>query len=387
MRNPIVLLLAVSAILVSCGTRTGSSAIPVEDSESKMFLDDMTGGRTYLMLDDSSLDAVVTGMDKVMVDDGKLFISFYSSVYRGDWGEGILELAVFDTDGRFLNKVGRKGRARNEINRMESWCLDTQNKEIVIIDSDYSIKRYAYDGTFVSSVSIDGYVPLWDVMFCNGRLYSSMLMPNQVADDLLELKDGGTYVPLMTPRVSMQEMGPFSNGGGIGSTQQIVDPGLESFYHLRLFDNVLYRIHDSKAEPCGSFDFIKTVEENQKDFYYSAELLNSRPAATFETDSKFIVKTQEVNSDRMLTGIVYYVYDKSAEKCTRYIAEYNRDYGMITNRFNIVGVMGDVIITRATPEGARYILENAADKVPQSDLEMLMMLAERENEALIFHHP
>lgn len=386
MRNPIVLSLAVSAILVSCGTRKGSSAIPIEDSESKIFLDEMTGGRTYLMLDDSSLDAVVTGMDKVMVDDGKLFISFYSSVYRGDWGEGILELAVFDTDGRFLNKVGRKGRARNEINRMESWCLDTQNKEIVIIDSDYSIKRYAYDGTFVSSVSIDGYVPLWDVMFCNGRLYSSMLMPNQVADDLLELKDGGTYVPLMTPRASMQEMGPFSNGGGIGSTQQIVDPGLESFCHLRLFDNVLYRVEEDKVEPCGSFDFIVPVDE-KSEVSYSGAILNSRPAGTYETGSKFIIKTYETNEDRMITGLVNYVYDKSTQKCTCYKAEYNQNVGMISNHFKIVGVTGDVVITRATPEGARYILENAADKVPQSDLEMLKVLADRENEAIIFHHP
>ena len=387
MKKSIVLLWAVSALFVSCGTRDGSSAIPVENAESKIFLDDMTGGRTYLMLDDSSLDAVVGDIDKVMVDDGKLFILHNPASNSFEYEERP-EISVFDMDGKFLNKIGRKGRARNEYQNIRSWCLDTRRKEVVIVDASFTlIKRYTYDGNFVSSVSIEEYVPLWGVMFSNGKLYANMLMPNKVADDIIELKDDGTVVPLLEARTIMQDTGPFSGGGGIGATQQIFDPNLESFHHLRLFDNVLYRIHDAKVEPCGVFDFITPVEENQKDTYSSMELLNTRPAATFETNSKFIVKTQEVNDDRMLTGIVYYVYDKSAEKCTRYKAEYNRDYGMITNRFSIVGVTGDVIITKATPEGARYILDNVADKVPQSDLQMLKVLAERENNALIFHRP
>lgn len=387
MKRSIVLSMAVSVLLVSCVSKKDTSVIPIEDAQSKMFLDDMKGGRTYLMLDDSSLDAVVTSMDEVMVDDGKIFISYYSSVYRGDWGEGVLELAVFDTDGRFLNKVGRIGRARNEINRLEFWCLDTQKKEVVIVDSDYSIKRFAYDGTFVSSFSFEGYVPLWDVMYCNGSLYANMLMPNQVADDLIEIRDDGTYHSLMTPRANMQEMGPFSNGGGIGSTQQTMDPGLESFYHLRLFDNVLYRIKKDKVEQCGSFDFIVPVDENEKDVSYSGDMLNTRPAGTYETGSKFIIKTYENNSDRMITALVHYVYDKSTQKCTRYWAEYDQNAGWISNHFKIVGVMGDAVITRATPSGARYILENAADNIPQSDLQMLKVIADRENEALIIHRP
>lgn len=228
---------------------------------------------------------------------------------------------------------------------------------------------------------------MWDVMFCNGNLYASMLLPNQVADDIIELKYDGTFVPLLEARANMQDAGMFPQGGGIGPTHQVLDPNLESFFHLRLFDNVLYRIHDSKVEACGSFDFINSVEENQKDIYSSGDLLNTRPASTIETNSKFIVQIYEVNNDRMVTGLVHYVYDKSTKKCTRYNAEYNRDMGMIMNRFSIVGVMGDAIITIATPEGARYILENVSDKVPQSDIEKLMVLAERDNPALIIHRP
>ena len=76
MKRSIVLSMAVSVLLVSCVSKKDTSVIPIEDAQSKMFLDDMKGGRTYLMLDDSSLDAVVTSMDEVMVDDGKIFISY-----------------------------------------------------------------------------------------------------------------------------------------------------------------------------------------------------------------------------------------------------------------------------------------------------------------------
>lgn len=385
MKRSIVLLWAVSALLVSCGTRDGSSAIPVEDAQSKHFLDEYTGGRTYLMFDDRSLDADVNGIEDVRIDDGKVFV-MYRPASNGIFNV-VDELSVFDMDGRFLNKIGLRGRGRNEYMSIISWCIDAQNKQVLIVDSDNTIKRYAYDGTYISSVSFDELVPISSVMICGGRLYANMLVPNHVADDIIELKEDGTYVPLMDGREIMQDMGPFEGSlSGIGPTKQLFDPGLESFYHLRVYDDVLYRINDGQVQPCGRFDFIKRVEEDEEEFYFSRELLYSRPLLSIETADKFMIKIREVTDD-MVSGYVHYVYDKSTQKCKRYKSGYDRNVGTIINNFDIVGITGDVIITRATPEGARYILENAADKVPQSDLEKLKVLAERENEALIFHHP
>ena len=387
MKRSIVLLWIVSSLLVSCATKNDSSVIPVTDAESISFLDEMTGGRTYVLLEESSIDAVVLDIDKVMVDDGKLFIQHSPSSSSFNFEENV-EISVFDMDGRFLNKIGRKGRARNEYVNLETWCLDTRRKEVVIVDSDFkTMKRYTYDGTFVSSVTLKEYAPMWNLMYVNGKLYANMLLPNKVADDIIVFKDDGSFVPLMTPRANMLELGPFSGGGGMGNIRQIINPSLESFYHLRLYDNVLYRIQDDKAHPCGSFDFIQTVDENDKDFYLATDLLIGRPEKCLETGSKFIFHCLEVNSDRMLVGEVYYVYDKSTQKCTRYKAVYDDNVGTISHRFNIVGIDGETIITRATPDGARYILKNLADKVPQSDLQILQKLAERENEALIFFHP
>ena len=387
MKRSIVLLWAVSALLVSCGTRDGSSAIPVEDAQSKHFLDEYTGGRTYLMFDDKLLEADVNGIEDVRIDDGKVFV-MYRPASNDFIFDVIDELSVFDMNGRFLNKIGHRGRGRNEYQSIKSWCIDAQKKQVILVDGDNTIKRYAYDGTYISSTSFEDLVPLSGVMICNGKSYANMLVPNHVADDIIELKEDGTYVPLMDGREIMQDMGPFEGSlSGIGPTKQLFDPGLESFYHLRVYDDVLYRINDGQVQPCGRFDFIKRVEEDEEEFYFSRELLYSRPLVSVETTDKFVIKFREVNSDNMVSGYVHYVYDKSTQKCKRYKSGYDRNVGTIINNFDIVGITGDIIITRATPEGARYILENAADKVPQSVLEKLKVLAERENEALIFHRP
>lgn len=62
---------------VSCGKGKSIQAIPIEDVEDTYFLDEIADSRSYVLLDDSSLDAIV-----------------------------------------------EKGRARNEFLRIRSWCIE-----------------------------------------------------------------------------------------------------------------------------------------------------------------------------------------------------------------------------------------------------------------------
>ena len=86
----------------------------------------------------------------------------------------------------------------------------------------------------------------------------------------------------------------------------------------------------------------------------------------------------------MISAYLYYLYDKSKKECTLYRLD-SSTANTIANRFDIVGVTGNTIISKATPDGARFILDQAADKIPQSDLEMMEQLAERQNSSLILH--
>lgn len=138
---------AISA-LMGCKEKTREvPVIPVEYSDTKNFLDVMADKRTYILLDDKSLDATVSEIYKVMIDDGKLFISYYAGT--GPYNED-KNISVFDMEGQFINKISRVGRARNEYVRLESWCLDTDLKQVIINDAFNSLKRFSYDNEYVS---------------------------------------------------------------------------------------------------------------------------------------------------------------------------------------------------------------------------------------------
>ena len=103
-------------------------------------------------------------------------------------------------------------------------------------DAFNSIKRFSYDNEYVSSLPLGDY-DVWNVMYVNGHVYGGMLMPNDKADDIVEIKDDGTVIPLLPFRGLYDDN--FSMGGGIGSSRQYMANDLKEFYHLRLFDNIL----------------------------------------------------------------------------------------------------------------------------------------------------
>ena len=137
---------------VSCGKCKSVHSIPVEEVENTYFLDEIADSYSYVLLDDSSLDAIVGDITQVMVDDGLIFVSHVPNA-KGNTIDQII--SVYDKDGRFLNKIGQKGRARNEFLRIRSWCIDKDSKEVLMYDLDaYAIKKYTYDGTFITQTSI-----------------------------------------------------------------------------------------------------------------------------------------------------------------------------------------------------------------------------------------
>ena len=69
-------------------------------------------------------------------------------------------IKVFDSTGRYLNNIGRMGRARNEFLFIGEWTIDPYRNQVLIINSNgyYSnitIKRYDYQGNFISQTETD----------------------------------------------------------------------------------------------------------------------------------------------------------------------------------------------------------------------------------------
>ena len=137
--------------LVSCNKKL--SSIPVQEVQDKHFVDALSDSYTYLVLDDSSVDAILGEITEVLVDDDLIFISHIP--HAGGSYLTDQELSVYDKNGKYLRRIGRKGRAQNEYLYLTSWALDKANKEVYMFDRSTSvIKKFSYQGEYISKIDL-----------------------------------------------------------------------------------------------------------------------------------------------------------------------------------------------------------------------------------------
>lgn len=362
-----IALLVIVIVVASCGKGKSMQAIPVEEVEDTYFLDEIADSRSYVLLDDSSLDAIVGDITQVMVDDGLIFVSHVPNA-KGNTIDQII--SVYDKEGRFLNKIGQKGRARNEFLRIRSWCIDKDSKEVLMYDLDaYAIKKYTYDGTFITQTSIPKEIDLMKLFLTDKRMYVQSMVPNDVSDDFMELREDGSYTPLLPMRQMATD-----EGWRVGIVSHFRDQDLKEFYHLRAFDNTLYRISDGKADSCGYFEFIDVPPANKlENLTFDYLITLKQPNECYETPAYFVASEFEAAD---------YVYQKPTGKCTCY----RYDIAKLPYRRKIVGVAGDVLIAGVSASDAQIALKEHTELIPEHDKVMLEAVAGRENDALVFYH-
>ena len=135
-----------TVLSVSCGKDVKPSAIPVEIKDDKVYLEDVSDSMHCVLLEETSVESLAGSIFSAQIDDDKLFIAHNP----GGGREADQIISVYDLDGHFLNRIGRKGRSRNEFIIVNSWCLDIDRKEVLIFDGySHAIKRYDYDGKYI----------------------------------------------------------------------------------------------------------------------------------------------------------------------------------------------------------------------------------------------
>ena len=356
----------VIGLLTSCKRTNSTSAIPVETVQDKYYLDAIADSMHYVLLEESSTESLVGNIYGVQMDDGKLFVAHNPGSRR----EEDQIISVYDLDGHYLNRISRKGRARNEFIQIKSWCLDIEHNEVLILDnSSHAIKRYAYDGTYISQISLPDYQYIHHIFMAGGKIYGQTLIPDDTADNLMLINDDGTFNPILDKREIV------TDGFGIGpnSSKQAAD--LTSFYYMRPFDRNLYKITGSTVDTCGYFDFLKIPPANiLKNF------------TTDDTDYLIdILSISSQTSDYVFMqqfGSAMYVHNKLTGICTCY------DFPSTKMAFdpNPVGASGNIIITKISPFSAQSAIENREELISESDKPMLQAIASRENDALLFYH-
>lgn len=64
----------------------------------------------------------------------------------------VQNVMVFDTAGNYINRIGRRGKAPDELINLNGFTVDFEKRHVVLGDNGQYIKRYDFDGKLVSSI-------------------------------------------------------------------------------------------------------------------------------------------------------------------------------------------------------------------------------------------
>ncbi|MDD2244743.1 MAG: 6-bladed beta-propeller [Dysgonamonadaceae bacterium] len=123
-------------------------------------------------------DMLIRDFSKILVDKEKLYIldKFSSAVF------------VFDKNGKYLQKIGSRGKGPGELSEAFDMSIDKKNNVIYIIDiKTQKINKYNIeDGMFQSSLSLSTNMPISSYIFYeNDTIYISQFNPSKNESEYL----------------------------------------------------------------------------------------------------------------------------------------------------------------------------------------------------------
>jgi len=175
--------------IVSCTTKQHQHSLTLDRGYYTIYLDEnreqsiplsalFKNVRTIIL--ETSDECVIGRLTDIQVFDGFIFILDSSSAKS---------LFVFNTDGKFIRKIGRFGQGPGDYNSIYDFSLDTENRIIFLCDNRNRIHKYYFDGTYIHTIKIqEPDSEAYRIQFYGGRLYLSQLWWKKAKDDLLLLE-------------------------------------------------------------------------------------------------------------------------------------------------------------------------------------------------------
>ena len=127
------------------GNDTGIIVVDLAENQSIIDLKDITKNITFVQLE-TNRDCLLSGVSKVEFYNDKIFV--YDSRYPG-------HLYCFDSQGKFLFKVGDSGQGPGEYISLLDFEIDIENKCLWLGDDARKILKYDFDGNFVEHYNTD----------------------------------------------------------------------------------------------------------------------------------------------------------------------------------------------------------------------------------------
>lgn len=136
-------------ILYSCNVGDGHGTVIVDDANTSLVEQgdfDSMFKRVSVVPLETREECIVSNIKKLEEKDGNLYV-------LSETNSGQTDLYRFDGKGRFLNRIGNKGKARTEYDRINSFFL--RGNDVYVIDSNKgNMLRYTSDGKCVDVVKV-----------------------------------------------------------------------------------------------------------------------------------------------------------------------------------------------------------------------------------------
>ncbi len=161
----ITLIILMSIFLVSCNNSKKElyKFDPNILDEREINLSDIADNILYIPLDNSIL------MSGVNINYNPVFAN--NRIYLCDQNQGIL---VFSRSGKFLRKIGKKGRGPGEYVYGSPFTVDPESGTVYLDDSNSKIKVYSRSGNFLRSFDLSEYQGSIDVIdFFRNKIFVS----------------------------------------------------------------------------------------------------------------------------------------------------------------------------------------------------------------------
>ena len=152
----------------------------------------------------------------------------------------------FADDGRFMNRIGQRGKGPNEYATILDFAIDRDENTIDLLTAPKSdIYRYRPDGSWVTSVSTDG-IPAQSMAKLKGHYLLNIGYSNYFSEERLYRVDGqgktiSKFHPIVTKLFNVTEPNFFQ-------TDSVV-------YFHESFCNVIYDVTTDEVKPLHTFDF------------------------------------------------------------------------------------------------------------------------------------
>ena len=240
MKKTVLFVVLALACMAGCGRESAETVYPLKIAEAVTDLSESVADVRLILLDEVPEGMMTYPAKMLLLSDG-------SMVFK-DSGARILR---FGADGRFLGRIGAKGRGPGEYNKVQDLCVEPGTDNVCVLDMGH-ILRYGKDGSFIDKTDTPQHN--YDE-FCSdgkGGFWLVAAAPDTDTYDFTEPFDVLTHLPAGTSEPSETQVRRRDYIMPVSLVSQAADGS--SWLRPLEGENVLYRV-GADVRPAVRFDF------------------------------------------------------------------------------------------------------------------------------------